>query len=168
MAELTQAETDIDTMCNKLDGVTKKWRQAQLKEIAEFKKKATAVEKKISSQDVKLQALLDNDITMGTLITKLTQENPDLLPKPHSLPRQDRYNFAERCVVLEQNFSEAIRSQDFVKSKLLTQSVSPDIKPKLGVPVTDRLITQDQPDLRKVDYVMFLPYKVYKHHLYFD
>ena len=119
VAELTKAESDIDTMCKKLDAVIRKWQQVQRKEIADFKTEATAVEKKISSQEAKLQALLDNDITIGTLVTKLTQENPDLVLRPLALTRQNRYNFAGRCETLSDSILAVIKSQDFVSSKLL-------------------------------------------------
>ena len=120
MAELTKAEADINAMGKKLDGIIRKWWQAQLKEIAAFKKEATAIEDKINSQDAKLQDLLDSDIAIGTLMTELTKENRDLSLKPPGPPRQNRYNFAERCEMLSDEILGVINSHDFVSSTLLS------------------------------------------------
>ena len=139
VAELKKAEADVDTVYSKLDGILRKWRQERLKELADFKKDTVTVEEKIFAQDTKLQALLlDSNIALGTLMTKLRQVNPDLLLQPHDIPRQSRYNFADTCEVLGNNLSTTLRSQDFVTSKLLKQSPIPVVQPKHVGPVTDR------------------------------
>ena len=127
VAELEKAEADIDTISSKLDEILNNWRQAQVKAIADFKKEATDLEEKLTTENIKLQSLLDSDIDVSTLVTKLTQESQDPMLNP---PRQSGYNFAERCEILENSLSEEIRSQDFKSSKLLKQNPAPDVKPK--------------------------------------
>ena len=152
-------------MYSKLDGILRKWRQERLKEIGDLKKDAAGVEEKIFAQDAKLQALLDSNMGIGTLITKLTQVNPDLLLQPHDIPRQIRFNFAGTCEVLENSLSTTLGSQDFVTSKLLKQSPIQVVKPKHTGPVrahqrragpqmTHKII-QGQPDLSKVFSTVF-------------
>ena len=113
MAELTETEAQINRMYSKLDGVLRKWQQAQLTEIANFKREKTSWEEKLLAQDAKLQSLIYSDIDIETLMTKLTLETPDPVLKPPGIPKQNRYNFAERCEMLSDRILTEISSPDF-------------------------------------------------------
>ena len=129
-AELTKAEDDIDMIYSKLDSVLIHWRDGQLQHIAAYKDKITNWEVEILEKDAKLRSLRDQDIDIGTLITKLTEKNTDLSPNLDHKPRQARYSLSESCESLQNSMADTIRSQYFVTNKRRKQHPSPCVGSK--------------------------------------
>ena len=120
--EISKTETDIRIMYNELDSILTAWRDAQLAEMAGLRDEAIRRKQELLEQDAKLVSLLQPNIAMETLVTKLTEQDfkKDNLQEDRKPPNQ-KFKFSERCEKLLESIIVVISSRNFVTSELLKE-----------------------------------------------
>ena len=145
MAEITQAEEDFKTICDKMTTIFNKWRNTQQALLKDCKQQAISRENEIQMQRGKLQSVLEhNDINIRELIAKLREQ--------HSIEQQTRsfndmnfkgaqaYNFGQQSQTFLEHLHVVLCSKGSIASKFLKQTFNVKIK---VVPPETRSISID-------------------------
>ena len=118
--QIAKAESDISKMCEKIETITMKWKEAQLTQMAKFKEEAAKQDDTIQAEVENLQSLLQQeDIGIGTLISELKQGNSQWNPDLENSFERNQYKFGACREELVATLFTEISSKESITSDFL-------------------------------------------------
>ena len=119
VSEITKAEEDVKELCTRLNSVITAWQDDQLSKMGEIKTEATKREQEMNARNAKLEAILQNDTDIKTLIRHLGKNDKmDCLPL-----KENTYNIMTARQALLKGLSSVVTSDNLMKSKFLQAQI---------------------------------------------